>query len=54
VSVGELIEVRLWAVRYGARDVNLYEFRRPDGGILPDAEPGAHIGLHLPNGLERQ
>jgi ferredoxin-NADP reductase len=49
-----LIEVRLTAVRYAARDTNTYEFRRPDGALLPAAEPGAHIDLHLPNGLLRQ
>jgi tetrachlorobenzoquinone reductase len=48
------IDVRLTAISYAARDTNLYEFRRPDGGILPQAEPGAHIDVHLPNGLVRQ
>jgi len=48
-----LIEVRLSAIRYAARDTNIYEFRRPDGAPLPAYEPGAHIDLHLPNGLIR-
>jgi len=48
-----LIEVRLTAIRYAARDINLYEFRRPDGGPLPTYAPGAHVDLHLPNGLIR-
>jgi ferredoxin-NADP reductase len=48
-----LIEVRLTAIRYAARDTNLYEFRRPDGQPLPPYDPGAHIDLHLPNGLVR-
>jgi ferredoxin-NADP reductase len=48
-----LIEVRLTAIRYAARDTNLFEFRRPDGAPLPTYEPGAHIDLHLPNGLLR-
>jgi tetrachlorobenzoquinone reductase len=48
-----LIEVRLTAIRYAARDTNLYEFRRPDGAPLPGYEPGAHVDLHLPNGLIR-
>jgi ferredoxin-NADP reductase len=48
-----LIEVRLTAIRYAARDTNLYEFRRPDGGPLPAYEPGAHVDMHLPNGLLR-
>ncbi|MEA2902805.1 MAG: tetrachlorobenzoquinone reductase [Alphaproteobacteria bacterium] len=48
-----LIEVRLSAIRYAARDTNLYEFRRPDGKPLPAYEPGAHVDMHLPNGLLR-
>jgi ferredoxin-NADP reductase len=40
-------------IRYAAKDTHLFTFERPDGGPLPPAEPGAHIGLHLPNGLER-
>jgi len=49
-----LIEVRLTAIRYAARDTHLFEFQRPDGGKLPTAEPGAHVDIHLPNGLMRQ
>ena len=48
-----MIEVRLSAIRYAARDTNLYEFRRPDGKPLPAYEPGAHVDMHLPNGLVR-
>jgi len=49
-----LIEVRLTAVDPVARDTNVYTFRRPDGGRLPPYQPGAHIDIHLPNGLIRQ
>lgn len=49
----DLIEVRLTAIRYAARDTNSFEFRRPDGKPLPAYEPGAHVDLHLPNGLVR-
>jgi ferredoxin-NADP reductase len=49
-----LIEVRLTAIRYAARDTNLYEFTRLDGKPLPAYEPGAHIDVHLPNGIVRQ
>jgi ferredoxin-NADP reductase len=49
-----LIEVRLTAIRYAARDTNLYEFSRLDGRPLPPYAPGAHIDLHLPNALIRQ
>lgn len=50
----DVLQLRLTEVRYGARDINLYTFARPDGGSLPSTEPGAHITLNLPNGLERQ
>jgi ferredoxin-NADP reductase len=49
-----LIEVRLQAIRYAARDTNMYELTRVDGKALPPYEPGAHIDVHLPNGLVRQ
>jgi ferredoxin-NADP reductase len=50
----DVIDVRLTAIRYAARDTNLFEFARVDGKPLPPYEPGAHIDLHLPNGLVRQ
>jgi len=50
VGSDALIEVRLTAIRYAARDTNLFEFRRPDGQPLPPYEPGAHVDLHLPSG----
>lgn len=53
-SVSSLIDVLLTAIRYAARDTNCYEFARPDGAVLPAAEPGAHIDLHLANGMVRQ
>jgi tetrachlorobenzoquinone reductase len=49
-----LIDVRLTAIRYAARDTNLYEFVPLDGKPLPGYEPGAHIDVHLPNGIVRQ
>jgi ferredoxin-NADP reductase len=52
-AADDLIEVRLTAIRYAARDTNIYEFRRPDGKPLPPYEPGAHVDLHLPKGLVR-
>jgi ferredoxin-NADP reductase len=50
----DLINVRLTAIRFAAKDTSLFEFRRVDGKPLPSAEAGAHIDLHLPNGLMRQ
>jgi len=49
-----LIDVVLSDVENAARDTNVYTFRRPDGGKLPPYKPGAHIDIHLPNGLIRQ
>lgn len=46
--------VRLVAINYAARGTNLYTFATLDGAPLPATEPGAHITLHLPSGLERQ
>jgi ferredoxin-NADP reductase len=49
-----LIAARLTDAQTVARDTNLYTFRRVDGAPLPPYRPGAHIDLHLPNGLVRQ
>jgi tetrachlorobenzoquinone reductase len=54
VRTAALIEVRLTDIQPAARDTNIYELRRPDGGALPSAGPGAHIDLYLPNGMVRQ
>ena len=48
-----LIEVRLTAIRYVARDTSVFEFQSIDRQPLPAYEPGAHIDLHLPSGLLR-
>src|ERR1700676_3160382 len=49
-----LIDARLTDITPVAKDTNLYAFRRVDGAPLPPYKPGAHIDLHLPNGLIRQ
>ena len=49
-----LIDARLTNIQDVARDTKLYTFRRADGGKLAPYKPGAHIDLHLPNGLVRQ
>jgi len=49
-----LIDARLSKIEDVARDTKLYTFERIDGGKLPGYKPGAHIDLHLPNGLLRQ
>src|ERR1700674_2255003 len=49
-----LIDARLSKIEDVARDTKLYTFGRVDGARLPAYKPGAHIDLHLPNGLLRQ
>jgi tetrachlorobenzoquinone reductase len=53
-AASHLIGARLTDILPVARDTNLYTFRRVDGAPLPAYKPGAHIDLHLPNGLTRQ
>ena len=54
VRAAGLIEVQLSEIETVARDTNVYTFVRPDGGALPPYKPGAHLDIHLPNGLVRQ
>ncbi|WP_294039814.1 PDR/VanB family oxidoreductase [Sphingomonas sp.] len=49
-----LIDMRLTAVLYAAEGTNIYELRRPEGGSVAPFTAGAHIDVHLPNGLIRQ
>ena len=53
-AASHLIAARLTDIETVARDTKLYTFRRTDGAPLPTYKPGAHIDLHLPNGLLRQ
>jgi tetrachlorobenzoquinone reductase len=53
-AASHLIAARLTNIETVARDTKLYTFRRADGAPLPPYKPGAHIDLHLPNGLLRQ
>ncbi len=47
-----LLEARIVAIRWEAKDI-LSFLLRPLQGSLPPLEPGAHIDLHLKNGLVR-
>ncbi len=47
------IEARVQRMEWAAEDILAVELRRPDGAALPAFTPGAHIDLHLPNGLVR-
>ena len=54
VTTAQLLTVQVADVRAEARDVMTIELRAAGGGALPPFEPGAHLDLHLPNGLVRQ
>jgi ferredoxin-NADP reductase len=47
------LRVRLQAVRYVTLDIHVFEFVDPEGGPLPAATPGAHVDVHLANGITR-
>lgn len=49
-----MIAVAVARRRREARDVCSFELRRPDGLALPGFEAGAHIDVHLREGLVRQ
>jgi len=49
-----LLNLRVASVQAEARDVLRLELADPQGGLLPAFTPGAHLTLHLPNGLQRQ
>lgn len=48
------IDLIVRAMRWEADDVLGLTLERPDGGELPEWEPGAHIDLRLPHDVERQ
>ncbi|HVW68894.1 MAG TPA: PDR/VanB family oxidoreductase [Steroidobacteraceae bacterium] len=50
----EPLSLRLEAIRFAAKGTLCFEFVRTDGAELPPAQAGAHIGVHLPNGMVRQ
>ncbi|WJF91917.1 PDR/VanB family oxidoreductase [Paraburkholderia bonniea] len=47
------LQVRLHAISYEAPTINTYELRTLDGAALPSFSAGAHIDVHLPNGMTR-
>jgi ferredoxin-NADP reductase len=53
-DMNEPVTLRLTAINYLARNTLAFTFEHPDGDLLPGAEPGAHVGLILPNGMTRQ
>ena len=53
-AAAPLIPMRLTAIHYAASGTNTYEFTPLDGQPLPHFTAGAHVDIHLPNGLVRQ
>ena len=47
------IGVRLQSIGYATPDIQVYEFVRPDGAPLPAVTAGAHVDVHLANGITR-
>lgn len=48
-----LLELRVAAIRYEAEGILSFELRMPAGGVLPPFSAGAHVDVHLGNGLIR-
>ncbi|AOZ01771.1 oxidoreductase [Cupriavidus sp. USMAHM13] len=53
MSTSQTLTMRVQAMRYEARGIVSVELRAVDGSELPAYTPGAHIDLHLGNGLVR-
>ncbi|GJG94942.1 PDR/VanB family oxidoreductase [Cupriavidus pauculus] len=53
MSASQSLTLRVQAMRFEARGVVSIELRDPAGVPLPEFAPGAHIDLHLANGLVR-
>jgi vanillate O-demethylase ferredoxin subunit len=49
-----MLEVVVTCKKREADDICSFELSRPNGLDLPAFDPGAHIDVHLPNGLVRQ
>lgn len=50
---GGRLPVRLQSVSYVTRDIQVFEFVSTSGAALPAATPGAHVDVHLGNGITR-
>jgi ferredoxin-NADP reductase len=49
----QILEVRVKSITYEAQGISSYDLRALSGSELPPFTAGAHIDLHLPNGLIR-
>jgi len=52
--LSELLDVRVKRVTVEAEDIRSFEFVDPRAKVLPPFTAGAHLDVHLPNGLVRQ
>ena len=50
----EMMPLRIAHSEKIAEGIHLFELRRPDGSDLPEFTSGAHLTLHVPNGLLRK
>ncbi|MFT0171426.1 PDR/VanB family oxidoreductase [Paraburkholderia mimosarum] len=48
------LNVRIKQIRYEGKGINSYELTSPTGKQLPPFDAGAHIDIHLKNGIIRQ
>ena len=53
MSTSQSLSLRVQAMRFEAHGIVSVELRDPQGHALPEYAPGAHIDLHLGNGLVR-
>lgn len=53
-AADDTLDVRVRQVRYEGRGINSYELVSPNGAPLPPFEAGAHIDVHLKQGVIRQ
>ncbi len=53
MGAADTLEVRLASITYEAQGINSYELRPLGDRQLPPFSAGAHVDLHLPNGLVR-
>ena len=47
------LRLQLRAIRWQAEGIHSFELAHPDGELLPQAEAGAHVDVHLPGGHVR-
>ncbi len=48
------LDVRVRQIRYEGKGINSYELTNPNGDALPPFDAGAHIDVHLDDGVIRQ